>query len=144
MNFETLPETGVTSSRRGLYYFVDSCGACDTCSAGHENYPQVVHKLPTAWAATAPSPKAASPMWSSPARTTVVRVLDGAAPLLCAVVTVYSPLTQYGLNAPGKHLGGWTRPHGRQVGQGVQGDGHGDQHVAGEARGGGRALTRSW
>jgi cinnamyl-alcohol dehydrogenase len=30
---------------------------------------------------------------------------DGAAPLLCAGVTVYSPMVQYGLNAPGKRLG---------------------------------------
>jgi cinnamyl-alcohol dehydrogenase len=40
----------------------------------------------------------------------VVRVpeslpLDGAAPLLCAGVTVYSPMVQYALNEPGKHLG---------------------------------------
>uniref|UniRef100_A0A0E0QR55 cinnamyl-alcohol dehydrogenase n=1 Tax=Oryza rufipogon TaxID=4529 RepID=A0A0E0QR55_ORYRU len=30
---------------------------------------------------------------------------DGAAPLLCAGVTVYSPMVEYGLNGPGKHLG---------------------------------------
>ncbi|KAG8049662.1 hypothetical protein GUJ93_ZPchr0009g1760 [Zizania palustris] len=31
--------------------------------------------------------------------------LDSAAPLLCAGVTVYSPMVQHGLNSPGKHLG---------------------------------------
>jgi D-arabinose 1-dehydrogenase-like Zn-dependent alcohol dehydrogenase len=31
--------------------------------------------------------------------------LDGAAPLLCASVTVYSPMMRHGLNAPRKHLG---------------------------------------
>ncbi|KAK1604750.1 hypothetical protein QYE76_028423 [Lolium multiflorum] len=31
--------------------------------------------------------------------------LDGAAPLLCAGVTVYGPMMRHGLNAPGKHLG---------------------------------------
>ncbi|KAL7230556.1 hypothetical protein ACSBR2_008931 [Camellia fascicularis] len=31
--------------------------------------------------------------------------LDGGAPLLCAGITVYSPLKYYGLNKPGTHLG---------------------------------------
>ncbi|XP_031385981.1 probable mannitol dehydrogenase [Punica granatum] len=31
--------------------------------------------------------------------------LDGAAPLLCAGITVYSPLKNYGLNRPGLHVG---------------------------------------
>ncbi|CAA6657816.1 unnamed protein product [Spirodela intermedia] len=31
--------------------------------------------------------------------------MDGAAPLLCAGITVYSPMKQFGLNERGKHLG---------------------------------------
>ncbi|RLM61741.1 hypothetical protein C2845_PM14G05170 [Panicum miliaceum] len=31
--------------------------------------------------------------------------LDRGAPLLCAGVTVYSPLRRHGLGAPGKHVG---------------------------------------
>ena len=31
--------------------------------------------------------------------------LDRTAPLLCAGVTVYSPMMRHGLNEPGKHLG---------------------------------------
>ncbi|KAH7314806.1 hypothetical protein KP509_21G021300 [Ceratopteris richardii] len=31
--------------------------------------------------------------------------LDGAAPLLCAGVTVYSPMSYFGMTEPGKHLG---------------------------------------
>ncbi|GAB4848811.1 hypothetical protein Ancab_003605 [Ancistrocladus abbreviatus] len=31
--------------------------------------------------------------------------LDGAAPLLCAGITVYSPMMYYGINKPGLHLG---------------------------------------
>jgi D-arabinose 1-dehydrogenase-like Zn-dependent alcohol dehydrogenase len=91
-------------------YFVDSCRSCESCGAGHENYcPDVV---------------LASNGVDSDGATTqggfsdvvvvdqdyVVRVprslpLDAAAPLLCAGVTVYSPMVEYGLNAPGKRLG---------------------------------------
>jgi len=31
--------------------------------------------------------------------------LDKGAPLLCAGITVYSPMKNFGLNEPGKHLG---------------------------------------
>lgn len=31
--------------------------------------------------------------------------LDKGAPLLCAGITVYSPLKEHGLDVPGKHLG---------------------------------------
>ncbi|PAN12305.1 hypothetical protein PAHAL_2G257900 [Panicum hallii] len=94
----------------GVGYFVDSCRSCESCGAGHENYcPDVV---------------LASNGVDSDGATTqggfsdvvvvdqdyVVRVprslpLDAAAPLLCAGVTVYSPMVEYGLNAPGKRLG---------------------------------------
>ena len=46
----------------------------------------------------------------TPARSFVVTLpaslpLEGAAPLLCAGITVYSPLRYYGLDKPGKKVG---------------------------------------
>ncbi|CAD6225049.1 unnamed protein product [Miscanthus lutarioriparius] len=51
----------------------------------------------------------------------------GAAPLLCAGVTVFSPLVQYALNAPGKHLGVVGLGVRVQVWQGVRDEGHRDE-----------------
>ena len=57
--------------------------------------------------------------------------LHVAAPLLCAGITVYSPMMHYGLNKPGMKLGvvglgrggpGRPWPHGRQAWQGVRDD----------------------
>jgi len=95
----------------GVGYFIDSCRTCESCSTGHENYcPNVV--------------LASNGVDRDGVTTTqggfsdvvvvdqhyVVRIppslpLDGAAPLLCAGVTVYSPMLEYGLNVPGKRLG---------------------------------------
>ncbi|OEL26292.1 putative cinnamyl alcohol dehydrogenase 8A, partial [Dichanthelium oligosanthes] len=94
----------------GVGYFVDSCRACDSCSHGHENYcPQVV--LPSNGVdrdgATTQGGFSDVVVFD---QGYVVRVpgglpLEGAAPLLCAGVTVYSPMMRYGLNAPGNRLG---------------------------------------
>ncbi|CAD6225050.1 unnamed protein product [Miscanthus lutarioriparius] len=98
----------------GVGYFVDSCRACESCSTGHENYcPQLVltsngvdHHHDGA------TTKGGFSDVLVVSQDFVVRVpeslpLDGAAPLLCAGVTVYSPMVQYALNdnEPGKHLG---------------------------------------
>ncbi|CAL4926403.1 unnamed protein product [Urochloa decumbens] len=94
----------------GVGYFVDSCRACDSCAAGHENYcPEVVlasNGVGHDGAATRGGFSDAVVVDEG----YVVRVpdalpLDAAAPLLCAGVSVYSPMTRYGLNAPGKRLG---------------------------------------
>lgn len=60
--------------------------------------------------------------------------LDGAAPLLCAGITVYSPLRYYSLDKPGLHigvvgLGGLAGPHGREVCQGHGTQGSRYQHL---------------
>ncbi|KAJ1380210.1 hypothetical protein SESBI_46240 [Sesbania bispinosa] len=48
--------------------------------------------------------------------------LDAAAPLLCAGITVYSPLRYFGLDKPGLHVGvvgWWTRPYGCEAAMGT-------------------------
>ncbi|TVU09473.1 hypothetical protein EJB05_42948, partial [Eragrostis curvula] len=94
----------------GVGYFVESCRACDTCSTGHENYcPKLVLASNGVDRDGATTQGGFSDVVVV-SQDYVVRVpeslpLDGAAPLLCAGVTMYSPMMQYGLNAPGKHLG---------------------------------------
>jgi len=94
----------------GVGYFVDSCRSCGSCGAGHENYcPRLVlasNGVDRDGAIT----KGGFSDVLVVNQDYVVRVPeslppDGAAPLLCAGVTVYSPMVGYGLNAPGKRLG---------------------------------------
>ncbi|CAM0150930.1 unnamed protein product [Urochloa decumbens] len=95
----------------GVGYFVDSCRTCETCRTGHESYcPQLV---PTSNGVDLHDGATTQGGFSDAiivSQDYVVRVpetlpLAGAAPLLCAGVTVFSPMVQYGLNSPGKHLG---------------------------------------
>ncbi|KAJ1289595.1 hypothetical protein BS78_02G176600 [Paspalum vaginatum] len=94
----------------GVGYFVDACGACGSCRAGHENYcPELVlasNGVDRDGAATRGGFSDAVVV----SQDFVVRVPDGlppdaTAPLLCAGVTVYSSMVQFALNEPGKRLG---------------------------------------
>uniref|UniRef100_A0A0E0ERY6 cinnamyl-alcohol dehydrogenase n=1 Tax=Oryza meridionalis TaxID=40149 RepID=A0A0E0ERY6_9ORYZ len=94
----------------GVGFFVGSCRACDSCGKGYENYcPTMVitsNGKDHGGAATQGGFSDAIVVNEH----YVLRVpaglpLDGAAPLLCAGVTVYSPMVIHGLNAPGKHVG---------------------------------------
>ncbi|PWZ12850.1 putative cinnamyl alcohol dehydrogenase 8D [Zea mays] len=102
----------------GVGYFVDSCRSCESCSTGHENYcPDLVlssngvdHQHHDGGASASATTKGGFSDVLVVSQDFVVRVPeslppDGAAPLLCAGVTVYSPMVQYALNGPGKHLG---------------------------------------
>ncbi|KAL5658151.1 hypothetical protein ACJX0J_031314, partial [Zea mays] len=102
----------------GVGYFVDSCRSCESCSTGHENYcPDLVlssngvdHHHHDGGASASATTKGGFSDVLVVSQDFVVRVPeslppDGAAPLLCAGVTVYSPMVQYALNGPGKHLG---------------------------------------
>jgi D-arabinose 1-dehydrogenase-like Zn-dependent alcohol dehydrogenase len=94
----------------GVGYFVDSCRACDSCGKGDENYcpTMVITSNGTDYGGATTQGGFSDVMVVR--QDYVLRVPaslppDGAAPLLCAGVTVYSPMVEYGLNAPGKHLG---------------------------------------
>ncbi|KAL5753293.1 hypothetical protein ACOSQ2_023800 [Xanthoceras sorbifolium] len=73
----------------GVGCMVGSCHSCDNCANNLENY--------------CPKMMVADEHF-------VVRIpdslpLDGGAPLLCAGITVYSPLKYFGLDKPGMHVG---------------------------------------
>ncbi|KAL6655620.1 hypothetical protein ACP70R_006446 [Stipagrostis hirtigluma subsp. patula] len=94
----------------GVGYFVDSCRACDSCSKGHENYCARLVLSSNGVDRDGATTQGGFSDVVVVDQDYVVRVPeslppDGAAPLLCAGVTVYGPMMQYGLNAPGKHLG---------------------------------------
>ncbi|RCV11594.1 hypothetical protein SETIT_2G198700v2 [Setaria italica] len=106
--------TGVTKFKAGdtvgVGYFVDSCGACESCGTGHENYCPNLVLASNGVDSDGATTKGGFSDVVVVSKDYVVRVPeslppDGAAPLLCAGVTVYSPMMQYGLNEPGKHLG---------------------------------------
>uniref|UniRef100_J3MX90 cinnamyl-alcohol dehydrogenase n=1 Tax=Oryza brachyantha TaxID=4533 RepID=J3MX90_ORYBR len=94
----------------GVGYFVNSCGSCDSCGEGYDNYcpTSVITSNGTDYDGATTRGGFSDVLVVK--QDFVVRVPgtlppEGAAPLLCAGVTVYSPMVEYGLNAPGKHLG---------------------------------------
>ncbi|XP_020186338.1 probable cinnamyl alcohol dehydrogenase 8D [Aegilops tauschii subsp. strangulata] len=96
----------------GVGYFVGSCRSCECCGNGYENYCSGM--VLTSNGIDPEHGGAVTQGGFSDVMLVnedyVVRVPDGlpldkAAPLLCAGVTVYSPMMRFGLNAPGKHLG---------------------------------------
>lgn len=96
----------------GVGYFVGSCRSCDSCGKGDENYCAGIvltsNGVDHAHGG-APTRGGFSDVLVA-SEHYVVRVPDGlaldrTAPLLCAGVTVYSPMMRHGLNEPGKHLG---------------------------------------
>lgn len=108
--------SGVTKFKAGetvgVGYFVGSCRSCESCGNGYENY--CYGMVLTSNGIDAEHGGAVTQGGFSDVIVVnedyVVRVPDGlpldkAAPLLCAGVTVYSPMMRFGLNAPGKHLG---------------------------------------
>ncbi|KAL5755249.1 hypothetical protein ACOSP7_023469 [Xanthoceras sorbifolium] len=78
----------------GVGCMVGSCHSCDNCANNLENY----------------CPKMVLTYKMVADEHFVVRIpdslpLDGGAPLLCAGITVYSPLKYFGLDKPGMHVG---------------------------------------
>ncbi|CAN6210671.1 unnamed protein product [Urochloa humidicola] len=93
----------------GVGYFVDSCRACESCVTGHENYCPNLVLASNGIDGGATTHGGFSDVLVV-GQEYVVRVPEtlppaAAAPLLCAGVTVYSPMMRYALNSPGKHLG---------------------------------------
>ncbi|WVZ64897.1 hypothetical protein U9M48_014347 [Paspalum notatum var. saurae] len=96
----------------GVGYFVGSCRSCESCGKGNENYCAgvVFTSNGVDYAHGGEPTKGGFSDAIVVSEHYVVRVPDGlpldrTAPLLCAGVTVYSPMVRHGLNAPGKHLG---------------------------------------
>ncbi|KAJ1695654.1 hypothetical protein LUZ63_012352 [Rhynchospora breviuscula] len=95
----------------GVGCLVESCRSCPSCTTGFEN-----HCLGMIQTYNSVHPKDGTMTYGGYSDMIVVDQdfvvcipenlpLDKAAPLLCAGITVYSPMKYHGLNAPGKHLG---------------------------------------
>ncbi|KAL5705473.1 cinnamyl-alcohol dehydrogenase [Ranunculus cassubicifolius] len=94
----------------GIGCLVGSCRSCDTCAQDLENYcPKNVGTYNALY-------HDGTQTYGGYSNKIVVEEhfgikipdnlpLDGAAPLLCAGITVYSPMKYYGLSEPGMHLG---------------------------------------
>lgn len=94
----------------GIGCMVESCRSCDSCNQNQENYcPKVIMTYNSI-------DKDGTKTYGGYSDMIVVNEhfavkfpenmpLDKGAPLLCAGITVYSPMKQFGLNEPGKHLG---------------------------------------
>ncbi|GLT44177.1 hypothetical protein SLA2020_180910 [Shorea laevis] len=96
--------------RVGVGCLVGSCRSCDNCNNNVENY---CPKSILSYGAKYHDGTMTYGGYSDTMVTDehfIVRIpdnlpLDAAAPLLCAGITVYSPLRYYGLNKPGAHVG---------------------------------------
>ncbi|CAN6542061.1 unnamed protein product [Malus baccata var. baccata] len=76
----------------GVGCMVGSCRSCNNCTQDLENYcPKMVWTY--------------NKHHEDGSRTFDNLLLQGAAPMLCAGITVYSPMRYFGLMEPGKHLG---------------------------------------
>ncbi|OMP01628.1 Alcohol dehydrogenase superfamily, zinc-type [Corchorus olitorius] len=94
----------------GVGCMVGSCHSCDSCSNNLENYcPKMILTYGAKYTdGTVTYGGYANTMVAE--EHFIVRIpdnmpLDAAAPLLCAGITVYSPLRYYGLDKPGLHVG---------------------------------------
>nr|WKU61924.1 cinnamyl alcohol dehydrogenase-like 6 [Rauvolfia serpentina] len=94
----------------GVGYLVGSCRSCDNCSADLENYcPKMVLTAGALYFDGTPTYGGFSNEMVCNEHF-VIRFpdnlpLDAGAPLLCAGVTVYSPMKYYGFAKPGNHVG---------------------------------------
>nr|CAB3453331.1 unnamed protein product [Digitaria exilis] len=95
----------------GVGYFVDSCRTCESCSKGFESYcPQLVQTSNGVDLFDGSTTQGGFSDVLIVSQDYLVRVPEslspeGTAPLLCAGITVFSPMVRFGLNVPGKHLG---------------------------------------
>ncbi|XP_010025539.2 probable cinnamyl alcohol dehydrogenase 9 isoform X1 [Eucalyptus grandis] len=96
--------------RVGVGVIVGSCKKCESCQQDLENYcPQTIFTYNSHYTDGTKTYGGYSDMIVVDERY-VLRFPDnlpseGGAPLLCAGITVYSPMKYYGMTEPGKHLG---------------------------------------
>ncbi|KAH7566812.1 hypothetical protein JRO89_XS08G0238800 [Xanthoceras sorbifolium] len=94
----------------GVGYMAGSCHSCDNCANDLENYcPEMVSNHGSKYQDGTTTYGGYSDIMVANEHF-VVHVpdnlpLDACAPLLCAGITVYSPLKYYGLDKPGMHVG---------------------------------------
>ncbi|KAL5556612.1 hypothetical protein UlMin_038848 [Ulmus minor] len=94
----------------GVGCMVGACRSCDSCSNNLENYcPKMILTYGTKYHDGTTTYGGYSDIMVADEHF-IVRIpdnlpLDGAAPLLCAGITVYSPLKYFGLDKPGLHVG---------------------------------------
>ncbi|KAI4383464.1 hypothetical protein MLD38_009298 [Melastoma candidum] len=96
--------------RVGVGYFIESCLSCENCAADLENYCPGIILTSGSKGADGTMTYGGYSNYLVCNEHFIVKIpdsmpSDGAAPLLCAGVTVYSPLRYYGLDKPGMHLG---------------------------------------
>nr|QCD25588.1 cinnamyl alcohol dehydrogenase 8 [Asarum sieboldii] len=94
----------------GVGCMVGSCRSCHSCNKGCENYcPNIIFTYNSVDRDDTITYGGYSDMVVVDQHFVVkvpdVIPLDRAAPLLCAGITVYSPLRHYGLSEPGQHIG---------------------------------------
>lgn len=94
----------------GVGYMVDSCLSCDSCEQDYENYCDKVVNTSNGIFSDGTKTYGGFSDAIVVKEHFVVHIpeslpLDKTAPLLCAGVTVYSPMKYFGLNESGKHLG---------------------------------------
>ncbi|XP_020083143.1 probable mannitol dehydrogenase [Ananas comosus] len=94
----------------GVGYMVDSCLSCDSCEQDYENYCDKVVNTSNGIFSDGTKTYGGFSDAIVVKERFVVHIpeslpLDKTAPLLCAGVTVYSPMKYFGLNESGKHLG---------------------------------------
>ncbi|KAK8717374.1 hypothetical protein V6N13_044645 [Hibiscus sabdariffa] len=96
--------------RVGVGCMVDSCRSCDNCKVDLENHcPKMILTYSVKHYDGTITYGGYSDCMVAEERF-IVRIpdslpLDAAAPLLCAGITVYSPMKHYGLDKPGLHVG---------------------------------------
>ncbi|WZZ46231.1 hypothetical protein YC2023_042490 [Brassica napus] len=99
-----------TGDKVGVGCLVGSCGSCDSCTEGLENYcPKSIQTYGFKYYDDTITYGGYSDNMVCD-EGFIIRMpdnlpLDAAAPLLCAGITVYSPLKYHGLDKPGMHIG---------------------------------------
>lgn len=94
----------------GVGYMVGSCRSCDNCASNLENYcPKMLPSCNSIYYDGTITYGGYSNFMVVDEHF-VIHIpddlpLDASAPLLCAGITVYSPLRYYGLDKPGMHVG---------------------------------------
>ncbi|XP_062100754.1 probable mannitol dehydrogenase isoform X2 [Humulus lupulus] len=94
----------------GVGYMVGSCGTCDSCNDELENYcPKMIPTCSAIYYDGTTTYGGFSDVMMANENFAVhipdTLPLDATAPLLCAGITVYSPLRHFGLDKPGTHVG---------------------------------------